>query len=133
MLGDGVRMSDVAAVVHQWSAALPSATPTPLTTRLLIATIAGLIAASTGALMARVVPEEAGAAEVRVAAPVQAPEPVDLSPAGAVGSALVNGLSAGLPAPEESQLDAHGPTPEVRTGLLEIPSLGPTQPRTGRA
>src|SRR3546814_15883736 len=78
--------------------------------------------------MARVVPEEAGAAEVRVAAPVQAPEPVDLSPVGAVGSALVNGLSAGLTAPEESPLDAHGPTPEVRHGLLEIPSIGLSQP-----
>src|SRR3546814_17059871 len=74
--------------------------------------------------MARVVPEEAGAAEIRVAAPVQAPEPVDLSPVGAVGSALVNGLSAGLPAPEESPLDAHGPTPQVRNGLLAIPSIG---------
>src|SRR3546814_17319897 len=124
MRGDCVRGLDVAAVGHHWSVALPSATPTPLTTRLLIATIAVLIAASTGALMARVVPEEAGAAEVRAAAPVQAPEPVDLSPVGAVGSALVNGLSAGLPAPEESQLDAHGPTPEVRHGLPETPTLG---------
>src|SRR3546814_16403583 len=115
MRGDCVRRLDVAAVGHHWSVALPSATPTPLTTRLLIATIAVLVAASTGALMARVVPEEAGAPEVRGAAPVQAPEPVDLSPAGPVGSPRADGLNAALPAPERSPPAAHAPTPDVRT------------------
>ena len=42
-------------------------------------------------------------------------------------SRLVGALEAGLPVPEQAPADAHAPTPEVRHGQLEIPSIGLSQ------
>jgi sortase A len=89
--------------------------------------IASLVAAAGGLLAARAAPEEA----VRAAEPLPravTPEEPDLDPIADLSATLVDGLVADLPTPELAPLDAHAPTPEVRHGMLEIPSIGLSQP-----
>lgn len=92
--------------------------------RLLAVVIALVLAGAGGVLAANVRPEDEAQAET------VAPEPasVDLSPISAAATSLVDGLTADLPVPEPSPLDARAPTPEVRHGMLEIPSIGLAQP-----
>jgi len=96
----------------------------PLHRRLLAASIALVVAAVGGVLAAGVARED------EVQAETVAPEvaPLDLSPIGAAATSLVDGLAANLPVPEPSPLDARAPTPEIRHGMLEIPSIGLAQP-----
>ena len=62
---------------------------------------------------------------VEAATTPQAPE---VSPIGPAAAALVDSLRVDLPVPEPSPLDARAPTPIVRHGMLEIPSIGLSQP-----
>jgi sortase A len=97
--------------------------------RALVAVVAGLTAAGAGVLAARVTAEEPAAADVVVAsAPAPEPEPPDLSPIANVSAALVGGLRADLPLPEPSPRNPRAATPEIRHGMLEIPSIGLAQP-----
>lgn len=103
----------------------PAAPRPPWYLRLLAATIALVLAAAGGVLAAAVQSEDEVQAET-VAAPAVAP--FDLSPIGAAATSLVDGLTANLRVPEPSPLDERAPTPTVRYGMLEIPSIGLAQP-----
>ena len=100
-------------------------TSPPWTARVLALGICAVLGAAGGLVLARELPAETTAgAEPVVLAP--APEPPDLDPVAAVGASLVRSLSADLPVPEQSPANAYAPTPEVRHGTLEIPSIGLT-------
>jgi sortase A len=92
--------------------------------RLLIGTLAVLIAVAGGVVAAELQAEESVQAETA------APEPIapDLTPIADVATTLVDDLVANLSDPEPSPLDARAPTPVVRHGMLEIPSIGLSQP-----
>jgi len=98
----------------------------PWYVRLLGGAIALTLAAAGGAVAATL--DVDGEAHATAVAPEVAPEPVDLSPIGDAATALIAGLSADLPRPEPSPLDARAPTPVVHHGMLEIPSIGLAQP-----
>lgn len=68
--------------------------------------------------------------ETETVAPEVAPPGPELALArlGQTAVGVVDGLTADLPVPEPSPLDARAPTPEVRHGMLEIPSIGLAQP-----
>jgi sortase A len=91
-----------------------------------VTAISALLASGAGVLAARVAEEEPAAAEVVVA--TAAPEPRDLSPIANVSATLVGGLEADLPLPEQSPSNPRAATPEIRHGMLEIPSIGLSQP-----
>jgi sortase A len=92
--------------------------------RLLVGTLAVLIAVAGGVIAAELEGEDTVQAETA------APEPLapDLTPIADVATTLVDDLVANLPDPEPSPLDARAPTPVVRHGMLEIPSIGLSQP-----
>jgi LPXTG-site transpeptidase (sortase) family protein len=92
--------------------------------RIVATSLMVVLAAGAGVLVANVQPDdEVGAITVA------AQEPVDLlSPITDSAISVVDGLSATLPVPEPSPLDAWAPTPTVRHGMLEIPSIGLSQP-----
>ena len=97
-------------------------------TRALVVSISVVLGAAAGLLAARNLPEEPVASAEPAAPPTTvAPEPLDLDPVARVASTLVGGLEAGLPVPEQPPADAYAPTPEVRHGQLEIPSIGLSQ------
>jgi LPXTG-site transpeptidase (sortase) family protein len=100
--------------------------------RALVVAIVVALGASGGVLAARVAPVGEGAAAastpVDAAPAAAADERVEATALADVGLTLVDGLTAGLPVPEPSPLDARAPTPEVRYGMLEIPSIGLSQP-----
>jgi len=100
----------------------------PWTVRGAIVTIALALAAAGGAVAARAQPDAEPVATVAAPRAPEAPDTADLDPVGRLGAAIVDGLTADLPAPHPSPTDAHAPTPEVRHGLLEIPSIGLSQP-----
>lgn len=97
----------------------------PRYVRLLGGAIAVVLAASTGALAARLPLEDDVKAET--VAP-EALEPADLTPVGEAVTSLIDGLTVDLLRPAPSPLDARAPTPVVRHGMLEIPSIGLSQP-----
>lgn len=102
----------------------PSSTRWP--GRALVVAVAVALAAGGGALAARATPDtDAGPAVPVLPAAPAAP---DLDPIAGVAAALVDGLQVGLPVPEAAPSDPRAPTPEVRHGLLEIPSIGLSQP-----
>jgi sortase A len=71
-----------------------------------------------------------GLSESEVAAsttPPAAPS-LDLDRVAQTAVSVVNGISAALPVPGPSPLDARAPTPKVQWGTLEIPSIGLSQP-----
>lgn len=92
----------------------------------LAASIVACLSAGAGVLVARLSPvaDEAGAQP----APSPAATTPDLTPYAAAAPALLDGLAVTLPVPEPAPLDARAPTPEVRHGMLEIPSIGLAQP-----
>ena len=98
--------------------------------RLLLAVgVAVVVAAAGGAVAGRTLTDD----QVQTAAPparpdATAPEPLDLSLVANVATTVVDGLSADLPMPDPSPLDARAPTPKVQWGTLEIPSIGLSQP-----
>lgn len=105
----------------------PARPPWPF--RVFATAIAAVVAAGAGVLAARVTEEEPAAADVVVAVqPQPAPEPPDLTPIANVSAALVGGLQADLPLPEPSPSNPRAATPEIRHGMLEIPSIGLAQP-----
>lgn len=87
-----------------------------------VATTVGAVGA--GVLAAEAVPEET----VRTETVAREPAAPDLAPVADVATALIQGLVQKLPDPEPSPLDARAPTPKVRHGMLEIPSIGLSQP-----
>ena len=97
----------------------------PWSVRALLGALAVLLAAAGGIFAARILPEERVEARETVAAEPVAP---DLTPIAAVATTLVDDLVANLPDPQPSPLDARAPTPIVRHGMLEIPSIGLAQP-----
>lgn len=103
---------------------IPSLQRSPWLVRAVLGTVALLLAAAGGVFAATVGEEAAVQAEPAAAAPL---EP-DLTPVANVSATLVKGLVANLPDPQPSPLDARAPTPVVRHGLLEIPTIGLSQP-----
>jgi sortase A len=96
--------------------------------RVLVVAIVASLGIGGGIIAARVTPE---AAEQVVASPepvAVAAAPPDLAPLAATGLSLLDGLTVALPQPEASPQDARAPTAEVRHGMLEIPSIGLSQP-----
>ncbi|MGV3758853.1 MAG: class E sortase [Actinomycetota bacterium] len=93
--------------------------------RALVTAIAALLAAAGGVMAARW--DQPGEV-VAGAEPAPAVAEPDLSPVGAIGARIVTSLAADLPVPEPVPSDARAATPEVRHGLLEIPSIGLSQP-----
>jgi sortase A len=93
--------------------------------RALTVAIAALLAAGGGLVAARLSPADA---EVVAVAPVSADPGPDATTLAGVGAAVVDGLAAPLPVPEAPPADARAATPEVRHGMLEIPSIGLAQP-----
>ncbi|MFP5255490.1 MAG: sortase [Acidimicrobiia bacterium] len=105
-----------------------TAPPTRRRLRALTVAIAVLLSAAGGVLAARLdEPAEVVAGAEPAPAASTAPEP-DLSPVGSTGARIVSSLSADLPVPEAVPADARAATPEVRHGVLEIPSIGLSQP-----
>ena len=106
--------------------------PVPVTTapirrrvwRALAVGVALLLAATGGAVAGLARTDD----PVQATAPRAAPEPLDLSLVADVATTIVEGLTAALPVPEPSPLDARAPTPKVQWGTLEIPSIGLSQP-----
>jgi len=101
-----------------------NATPQPPSwpLRVLAVAIALVLAIGGGVLAADVVPED----EVDAA---PAPPAADVvTPLATAATSLIDGLTVDLPVPEPSPLDARAPTPVVRHGMLEIPSIGLAQP-----
>lgn len=102
--------------------------PSPLrprwVVRVLLGAIAVVLAAAGGMVAARIQGEDT------VQAQTVAPEPAepDLTPITDVATSLVDDLVANLSDPQPSPLDARAPTPVVRHGMLEIPSIGLSQP-----
>lgn len=96
--------------------------------RLLLASIVGLLSAATGALVAHQYDSDAAAAAEVPLVVAAAPSPPDLSRPAQAAAEAVLGLEASLPVPEAPPADPYAPTPEVRHGLLEIPSIGLSQP-----
>lgn len=98
------------------------------TLRVLAATIVVCLGAAGGVLAARLSPvtEDAGAQPSPL--PVATAPAPDLTAYAGSAAALLDGLSVTLPVPEPAPLDARAPTPEVRHGMLEIPSIGLAQP-----
>jgi LPXTG-site transpeptidase (sortase) family protein len=95
----------------------------------LVVAISVVLAAAGGLLVARNAPDESVAsAEPQARVVSVASEEPDLDPIAGVASGLVQALQADLPVPGPSPLDPHEPTSEVRHGLLEIPSIGLSQP-----
>ncbi|MGQ0832657.1 MAG: class E sortase, partial [Microthrixaceae bacterium] len=81
-------------------------------------------AAASGVLAARVAPADEAPPPLQrttAAAP-------DAAAMGAAGAALLDGLRVNLPVPQAPGPDPYAPTPEVRHGQLEIPSIGLSQP-----
>ena len=70
----------------------------------------------------------AGAEPSPPAATATDPADADLAPVADTARRIVGALSADLPAPHAVPADAREATPEVRHGLLEIPSIGLSQP-----
>lgn len=99
------------------------APPRRLARRLLAIGVTILMAAAGGALAGR-----AGTNDQVPPVAVVAPEPLDLSLVANVATTIVDGLTADLPVPDPSPLDARAPTPKVQLGTLEIPSIGLSQP-----
>lgn len=95
--------------------------------RALTVGIAGVLAAASGVAVAERWPAAEGQ-PVAAVAPEVAPPVLDLTPLGSTATRLVSSLSAGLPVPEPSPAEPRAATPEVRHGLLEIPSIGLSQP-----
>jgi sortase A len=99
--------------------------------RTLVLAISLSLASAGGVIAARSVdPAQAEPRRIVAEAPAapEAPEPADLEPLGALGAHLVEGLSADLPVPLPPPAQARAATPEVRHGMLEIPSIGLAQP-----
>jgi len=91
----------------------------------IVAALAVVVAAASGVLAARVAPaEEAPLSPASVATAV-AP---DVAAMGEAGAALLDGLRVDLPSPQAPGPDPYAPTPELRYGQLEIPSIGLSQP-----
>jgi len=96
---------------------------------LLAVGLAVLVAAAGGAAVGRTLDDDQVQTAASPARPeTAAPEPLDLSLVANVATTVVDGLSADLPLPEPSPLDARAPTPKVQWGTLEIPSIGLSQP-----
>jgi sortase A len=70
----------------------------------------------------------AGAEPSAAAAEAAEPPGTDLGSVADTARRIVGALVADLPAPEPVPADAREATPEVRHGLLEIPSIGLSQP-----
>ncbi len=92
--------------------------------RALLGGLAVVVALTGGVVAAQVLPEETVQAET-VTPKAGAP---DLTPIADVATTLVDDLVANLPDPQPSPADAYAPTPVVRHGMLEIPSIGLSQP-----
>lgn len=107
--------------------AVPGSSPT-WRLRALTAAIAALLAAAGGVAAARWDQPAEVVAGAEPAPAIVEPEAPDLSPVGAAGARIVTALSADLPVPEAVPADARAATPEVRHGMLEIPSIGLSQP-----
>lgn len=107
--------------------AVPGSSPT-WRLRALTAAIAALLAAAGGVAAARWDQPAEVVAGAEPAPAIAEPEAPDLSPVGAAGARIVTALSADLPVPEAVPADARAATPEVRHGVLEIPSIGLSQP-----
>jgi len=95
--------------------------------RALLVAAAVTISVGVGAVAARWAPPEevVAAAEAEPGTTSRRPSLASIS---TTASRIVDTLQADLPLPEPSPLDARAPTPEVRHGLLEIPSIGLSQP-----
>lgn len=91
--------------------------------RALAAAIAAALAVGGGLVAAELTPTE-GAELPRAAAE----SPIDVEPLAAAAAALVRDLAADLPVPAPPPDDARAPTPELRYGMLDIPSIGLSQP-----
>ena len=102
------------------------ATPPRRARRFLAVGVAVLVAAAGGAVAGRTLSDD----QVQTAAPpaTTALEPLALSLVANVATTVVDGLTADLPVPEPSPLDARAPTPKIQWGTLEIPSIGLSQP-----
>jgi sortase A len=96
--------------------------------RLLVAATTTALALGVGVAAAERWPSAHAEAEVVATGPAPDPTPADLTPLEAAAAQLVGNLSADLPVPEPSPLEARAPTPEVRHGQLEIPAIGLSQP-----
>lgn len=96
--------------------------------RLLTVTLVVSLGAAGGLLAARLTPVSEDADAQAAPSVVAAAATPDLSPYAATAAALLDGLSATLPVPEPTPVDPRAPTPEVRHGMLEIPSIGLAQP-----
>jgi sortase A len=96
--------------------------------RALVVLIASTLAGGAGTIAARIDPPEPVEAEAAPTTTLPDPEPLDLTPIAAVGHELVTNLTASLPFPESSPTNPRAATPEVRHGMLEIPSIGLAQP-----
>lgn len=92
--------------------------------RLLAVSITLVLTAAGGLLVAHALPED----EVHAETEASEAAPDDPSPINAAATSLIDGLTADLSDPEPSPLDARAPTPTVRHGMLEIPSIGLAQP-----
>ena len=110
-------------VVH----AIESPRP-PWYLRALGGVIAVALAAAGGIVAADLQGDDEVQAQTVAPEPAAAPEPVDLTPIGLAATELVASLAAELPVPEPSPLEARAATPTVRHGMLEIPSIGLSQP-----
>jgi sortase A len=76
-----------------------------------------------------VVGRSSDGATVGAATPARATEPaLDLRPVAAAAADVIDDLTADLPVPEPSPLDAYAPTPKVQLGRLQIPSIDLDQP-----
>ncbi len=96
--------------------------------RALVVLIAATLAGGAGAVAARIDLAEEPVAEAAPTTTLPELEPVDLTPIAAVGQELVTNLTAELPFPENSPANPRAATPEIRHGMLEIPSIGLAQP-----
>ena len=105
---------------------MPSRPPWYL--RLLGGLVVVPLAAAGGVIAADLQTEDVAQAETVAPQPPTPAEPVDLTPIGEAATELVDGLTAELPVPEPSPVEARPATPVVRHGLLEIPSIGLSQP-----
>ncbi len=90
--------------------------------RLLGGLIALTVAIGTGAVAAAAFSPDA---EVQELPPPVVPDYEGAADAAAI---LVAGLRAPLPSPEDAPDNPRAPTPELKHGLLEIPSIGLSQP-----
>jgi sortase A len=88
---------------------------------------AAITVAAAGGIMAGQATDGGRVATAAPPAKAEAPA-VDLTPVGAAVASVIEGLSADLPVPEPSPLDARAPTPKVQLGQLQIPSIGLDQP-----